>query len=105
MFGREAGRSLGTYDLFVDLKESGWVLVVSTQPTQDKYDANDKTKIWGAYGYDPKYDVVRAPMTMVTPRATIDQWTINFIDVTDQGGKIVMGWDKTEAVVPFTVAK
>ena len=40
----------GSYDLFVDLKEAGWMLVVSTQPTQDKYDANDKTKIWGAYG-------------------------------------------------------
>ena len=95
----------GTYDLFIELKEPAWNLVVSTQPTQDKYDPNDKAKIWGAYGYEPKYDVVRAPMTMVTPRATIDQWTINFIDVTDQGGKIVMGWDKTEAVVPFTVAK
>jgi DUF2911 family protein len=95
----------GSYDLFIDLKEPAWTLVVSTQPTQEKYDANDKTKIWGAYGYDPKFDVVRVPMTMVTPRATIDQWTINFIDVTDAGGKIVFGWEKTEGVVPFTVAK
>ena len=95
----------GTYDLFIDLKEAGWTLILSTQPTQEKYDANDKTKIWGAYGYDPKFDVVRVPMTMVTPRATIEQWTINFIDMTDAGGKIVFGWDKTEAVVPFTVAQ
>ncbi|HEX4438944.1 MAG TPA: DUF2911 domain-containing protein [Thermoanaerobaculia bacterium] len=95
----------GSYDLFIDLKQPAWSLVVSTQPTQEKYDANDKTKIWGAYGYDPKFDVVRTPMTMVTPRATIEQWTINFIDMTDAGGKIVFGWDKTEAVVPFTVAK
>jgi len=94
----------GTYDLFIDLKEAGWTLILSTQPTQEKYDANDKTKIWGAYGYDPKFDVVRVPMTMVTPRATIEQWTINFIDMTDAGGKIVFAWDKTEAVVPFTVA-
>ena len=95
----------GSYDLFVLLKESGWTLIVSTQPALDKYDANDKTKIWGAYGYDPKFDVVRVPMTMVAPRATIEQWTINFVDVTGQGGKLVFGWEKTEGVVPFTIAK
>jgi Protein of unknown function (DUF2911) len=95
----------GTYDLFVDLKENGWVLVVSTQPTQDKYDANEKTKIWGAYGYDPKYDVVRAPMTMLTPKASIDQWTIGFVDMTDAGGKLAMAWGNTAALAPFTVAK
>ena len=42
----------GSYDVFVDLKETGWTLILSTQPTQDKYDPNDKTKIWGSYGYD-----------------------------------------------------
>jgi hypothetical protein len=95
----------GSYDVFIDLKEPAWTLVLSTQPTQEKYDENEKTKIWGAYGYDPKFDVVRAPMTMVTPRANVDQWTINFVDVTDAGGKIVFAWEKTEGVVPFTVAK
>ena len=95
----------GSYDVFVDLKEPGWVLVLSTQPTQDKYDENEKTKIWGAYGYDPKYDVVRAPMTMLTPKASIDQWTIGFVDMTDAGGKLAMAWGTTAALVPFTVAK
>ena len=95
----------GSYDLFVDLKETGWTLIVSTQPTQEKYDANDKTKIWGAYGYDPKFDVVRVPMAMMTPAVSIDQFTIGFVDMTDAGGKLAMGWEKTAAVVPFTVAK
>jgi hypothetical protein len=94
----------GTYDLFVELKETGWTLIVSTQPTQEKYDANDKTKIWGAYGYDPKFDVVRVPMTMMTPAVSIDQFSIGFVDMADAGGKLAMGWDKTAAVVPFTVA-
>ena len=93
----------GEYDLFVDLKENGWTLIVSTQPTQEKYDANDKTKIWGAYGYDAKYDVVRAPMTMMTPAMSVDQFTIGFADMTDTGGKIAMAWEKTGAVVPFKV--
>jgi hypothetical protein len=95
----------GTYDLFVILKEGGWTLVVSTQPTQEKYDANDKTKIWGAYGYDAKYDVVRVPMKMITPAVSIDQFTIDFSDMSDAGGNIGMAWGKTGAVAPFTIAK
>jgi hypothetical protein len=95
----------GTYDVFVDLKENGWTLILSTQPTQEKYDANDKTKIWGAYGYDQKFDVARVPMTMMTPAVSIDQFTIGFVDMSDAGGKLAMGWDKTAAVVPFTVAQ
>jgi hypothetical protein len=93
----------GTYDLFVDLKESGWTLIVSTQPTQDRYDPAEKTKIWGSYGYDPKFDVVRAPMQMVKPAVSIDQFTIAFVDMTEKGGKLAMGWERTGAVVPFTV--
>ena len=95
----------GEYSLFVDLKESGWTLVVSTQGYQEKYDANDKVKTWGAFGYDSKFDVARAPMKMMTPAVSIDQFTIGFVNMTDKGGAIAMGWDKTAAVVPFTVAQ
>jgi hypothetical protein len=63
----------GSYDLFVILKEGGWTLIVSTQPTQEKYDANDKTKIWGAYGYDTKYDVVLFTMK-ITLRS---RWSVH----------------------------
>ena len=95
----------GSYDLFVLLKESGWTLIVSTQPTQEKYDENDKTKIWGAYGYDPKYDVVRVPMKMITPAINVDQFTIGFSDMSDAGGNLSMVWGKTGALAPFTIAK
>jgi hypothetical protein len=95
----------GEYDLFVDLKEGAWTLIVSTQPTQDKYDANDKTKIWGSYGYDSKFDVVRVPMKMVTPQVSVEQFTIAFADMTDAGGKLAMVWEKTGGVVPFSIAK
>lgn len=94
----------GTYAVFVDLKEGAWTLIVSKQPMQEKYDPDDKTKIWGSYGYDPKFDVVRVPMTMVTPKATIEQFTIGFVDMTDAGGKLAMAWEKTVGMVPFTVA-
>jgi hypothetical protein len=71
----------------------------------DKYDENEKTKIWGSYGYDPKFDVARIPMKMVAPQVSVDQFTIAFVDMTDNGGKLAMVWEKTGAVVPFTVAK
>ncbi|MGH9316326.1 MAG: DUF2911 domain-containing protein [Thermoanaerobaculia bacterium] len=102
-----AGKKIpaGEYDLFVDLKESGWTLIVSTQPTMDKYDPNEKTKIWGSYGYDAKYDVVRAPMKMITPAVSVDQFSIGFVDMTEKGGKLAMVWEKTAAVAPFTVAE
>jgi Protein of unknown function (DUF2911) len=95
----------GEYDFFVDLKEGGWTLIVSTQPTQEKYDPAEKTKIWGSYGYDTKYDVVRVPMTMLKPAVSVDQFTIAFVDMSDKGGKIAMAWDKSGATVPFTVAQ
>ena len=95
----------GSYDVFVELKEPAWTLVLSTQPTQEKYDANDKTKIWGSYGYDPKFDVVRVPMTMATPAVSIEQFTIAFVDMSATGGKLALAWEKTAGVVPFTVGK
>jgi Protein of unknown function (DUF2911) len=95
----------GEYSLFVDLKESGWTLIVSTQPYQEKYDPNEKAKTWGAYNYDPKFDVARVPMKMVTPQVSADQFTIGFVNMTDKGGAIAMAWEKTGAVAPFTVAQ
>ena len=95
----------GEYSLFVDLKEAGWIFIVSKQPYQEKYDPNEKGKTWGSFGYDPKYDVVRAPMKMVTPAVSIDQLTIGFVNMTDKGGAIGIGWEKTGALVPFTVAQ
>ena len=94
----------GTYSLFVDLKEGAWTLVVSKQPAQEKYDPNDKTAIWGSYGYDAKFDVARAPMKNGKLPHSIDQLTIGFLDVTDSGGKIAVGWDKEFATVDFKVA-
>jgi DUF2911 family protein len=93
----------GEYSLFVDLKESGWTLIVSTQPYQEKYDPAEKAKTWGSFGYDQKFDVVRVPMKMVTPAVSIDQFTIGFVNMTDKGGAIAMAWDKTGAIAPFTV--
>lgn len=94
----------GEYSLFVELKEPGWTLVVSNQPRQAKYDPNEKAKTWGAYNYDSKFDVVRVPMKMIAPAVSVDQFTIAFVDMSSEGGKLAMAWEKTGAVVPFKVA-
>ena len=52
----------GVYNVFIDLKPGAWTLVLNGQPVQAKYDPNDKVNLYGAYNYDAKFDVVRAPM-------------------------------------------
>ena len=95
----------GTYDVLVELKESGWTLVLSTQKTQDKYDPNEKIAMWGSFGYDPKFDVVRAPMAVSRLEHSVDQFTISFLDMTDSGGKLGMAWETTAATVDFSIAR
>jgi hypothetical protein len=95
----------GEYSLFVDLKETGWTLIVSNQPYQRHYNEEDKAATWGAFNYDKKYDIVRVPMTMSTPAESVDQFTIAFVDVTADGGKLTMAWEKTAAVVSFTAGQ
>ncbi len=95
----------GEYSLFVELKETGWALIVSNQPYQYSYNEDEKVATWGAYNYDKKYDIVRVPMTMITPAVSVDQFSIGFVDVTESGGKLAMAWEKTAAVVPFTAAQ
>lgn len=91
----------GDYSLFVDLAEGAWTLIVSTQARQEQYDRGNTDAIWGAYGYDPQHDVVRAPMAVSAAEHSLDQLTIVFLDVTGAGGKIAMGWGKTLAMVGF----
>ena len=95
----------GTYAVLVELKEPAWTFILSSQPRAEKNDDPDKTKLFATSNYDPKFDVVRVPMAMMTPKASIDQFTIGFVDMSDAGGKLAMAWDNTAAMVPFTVAK
>src|SRR5260221_12955429 len=56
----------GEYSLFIDLKPSQWTLIVSSWAAQAKVDPQDKTALWGAYGYTPEKDVARVPMKLDT---------------------------------------
>ena len=89
----------GTYNLFVDLKPGNWTLVLSTQPVQEKFDPNDKVRLSGATNYDPKFDVLRAPMTVRSGEPSIEQFTIGFVNVSQTSATLVMSWEKTAATI------
>jgi hypothetical protein len=96
---------VGEYSVFVELKENAWTLIFSTWPAQEKYDPNNKAALWGSYGYTPDKDVLRAPMKVEAAAFSMDEFLIAFVDVTIDSGKLMMMWDKTMAMAPFTVGK
>jgi hypothetical protein len=91
----------GTYTMFIDLKPGKWTLIVSNWKAQVNYDPKNTTEIWGAYGYTPDKDVVRAPMTLGTLPFAVDQLDWAFTDMSDAGGKLTIMWDNVVASVPF----
>ena len=93
----------GEYGVLIDLKPNNWTFILTTQTMQAKYDPNDKVNLFGAYNYAPDKDVVRAPMKVEPLGHSIDQLTWNFADMTDQGGVLVIMWDRMAASVPFRV--
>jgi hypothetical protein len=93
----------GEYSLFVDLKPGAWTLIFSKQPFQQKYDPANKTATWGSTGYDQAQDVLRVPMKVDTLPFSLEQFTIGFLDMTQQGGTLGMWWETTEATASFTV--
>lgn len=95
----------GEYCVFVDLKPEAWTLIISTWPAQVKYDPNNKAALWGSYGYTPDKDVLRVPMKLGKLPFSMDQFTISFIDMTNDGGKLAMMWDTNIATVAFKVGK
>ncbi len=95
----------GTYTMFIDLKPNNWTLIVSNWKAQTRYDPKNTAEIWGAYGYTPDKDVVRAPMTLGTLPFSVEQLTWDFTDMSDAGGKLTIMWDKVVASVPFKLSE
>jgi hypothetical protein len=93
----------GGHTLFIDLKEDAWTLIVSDWQPQPRWDPNDKTRLWGSFGYTPDKDVVRSPMTLTTLPYSVDQLTWLFLDMSDAGGTMALMWDRVMATVPFAI--
>jgi len=94
----------GVYNVFVELKPGQWTLVMSTQPVQEKFDPNDKVRLSGATNYDPKFDVLRAPMSVRANDSSVEQFHIGFSNVTEAGATLSMAWEKTLATIDFKLA-
>lgn len=92
----------GVYSVAVDLRGGAWTLVLTTQPVQTQYNPDDKVNLYGSYNYDPKFDVLRAPMTVDVAPVAFEQFTIDFVDVSATGGTVLMIWENTVAMVPFS---
>jgi hypothetical protein len=97
----------GEYSFFIELKESGWTGILSTQPYMETFDRAKvgQGQTWGAYGYKPDMDVVRAPMAVEKREFSVDQLTIGFRNVTADGGELYLIWDNQIGALPFKVAK
>jgi hypothetical protein len=91
----------GEYSLFVDLKLPQWTLIVSSWPAQAKFDPQDKTALWGAYGYTPDKDVARISMKVETLPFAVEQLTWSFLDMTNDGGRMALMWGKTMGSAAF----
>ncbi|HJU42927.1 MAG TPA: DUF2911 domain-containing protein [Vicinamibacterales bacterium] len=93
----------GVYNVFVDLKPGQWTLVLNTQPVQPQYDPADKVRLYGAYNYDSKFDVLRAPMTLGSRADALEQFTIAFANATDSFARLIMAWERTVATIDLRV--
>jgi hypothetical protein len=95
----------GEYSLFIDLKPTVWTLIVSNWAAQTKFDPQNKTALWGAYGYTPDKDVARISMKVDTLPFAVDQLTWTFLDMTNDGGRVAIMWGKTMASTPFKAGR
>lgn len=92
----------GEYSLFVNLdKPTEWTLIVSNWTAQAKFNPQDKTALWGAYGYTPDKDVARIPMKVDPLPFAVDQLTWTFLDMTNDGGRVALMWGKSLGSAPF----
>jgi len=92
----------GEYTMFIDLKgPTEWTLIISSWPAQLKFNAQDRTALWGAYGYTADKDVARIPMKVETLPFAVDQLTWMFVDMTTDGGRLALMWGKTMASAAF----
>lgn len=77
----------GTYALFTIPGENEWTIIISKNVTQS------------ALQYDEKADVVRVKATPVKLAETIETFTIEFNNITDESAVLNLVWEKT--VVPI----
>ncbi len=102
-FGSET-LAAGEYSVFAALAEGEWTLIFSSHEAKSS-GRDDSPGIWGAYGYSEDQDVLRVPMQLHKSDASVDQFTIGFLNVTSEGGTLALMWEHTKATADFRVAE
>lgn len=96
----------GEYSLFIDLKQpTEWTFIVSSWAAAPRIDPSIKDALYGSFGYTPEKDVARAAMKVDTLPYTVEELTWQFLDMTSEGGRIAIVWDKSMGTVPFKVGR
>jgi len=106
VFNVDGGKTVpaGEYSVFIDVASpTKWTFILSNWAAQAKYDPSNKEALWGSFGYTPDKDVVRAPMKIDTLPFSIEELSWDFVDMTADGGRLSVMWDKTMASVAFKV--
>jgi hypothetical protein len=93
----------GTYTVFIELSRDQWTFILSNWPAQTTYDDKNTAALWGAYEYTADRDVVRVPMELQALPHAFEQLAWEFLDMSDQGGRLAIFWDAMMASVPFTI--
>jgi hypothetical protein len=83
----------GTYTLFAIPTATKWTIIV-----------NKQTDRWGAYSYDAAKDVVRVEVPVSKLDKVIENFSMTFTDLPN-GANLVIGWDKTEVMLPILFKK
>lgn len=96
----------GEYSLFIELNSpTQWTLIVSSWAQAQRLNAPISEGLYGAFNYTPEKDVARAPMRVDTLPYQVEQLTWEFTDLTPDGGRMAILWDKAMGSVPFKVAR
>lgn len=82
----------GTYGLYTIPGETEWTVII------DK-----NAKMWGAYTYDPKDDLVRFKATPVALADPVETFTIEFSDLRDTSATLNLIWDKVRVPLKLEV--
>ena len=93
----------GQYTVFVQLTRDVWTLIISSWPAQEKYEQHNRDALFGAFHYRPNRDVVRLEMKLETLPHSFEQLSWQFLDMSDEGGRLALLWDDRMASVPFRV--
>ena len=78
----------GSYSLFTLPGEKEWTLIL-----------NKTVKQWGAFKYEEKTDLGRAPMKVGTSAKAVEKLTITIEPAAGNRGVLKIAWDTAEATV------